>query len=197
MTEKNLQSSPVPRIIMYKTGAAEYEDPPNDELIIRCMTDKDALERLFVQYKNDVFAFSLSLYNNRTIAEDCVGETFMRLPKAAKSYKKGASEIAFILGVAKNVSRELYRSEARFRAGAKRMEEDFPIDAAPQSGMLEIVRTLPSRMKVPIMLHLYSGMTFNEIAKLLGVPESTIKSRYQKAIRIISAKYQNDSNFYF
>jgi RNA polymerase sigma factor (sigma-70 family) len=166
----------------------EESTAQSSELIMRAAEDKSALEQLYKMYKSDVFAFSFSLYNNRTIAEDCVQETFIRLPHAAQRFKSGGSATAFILGIAKNVSRELYRSEMRFHAGAAKIETDTPLDYAPQTGVLETVRTLPKKYRAVLMLRIYSEMPFKDIAKLMRLPESTVKSRYGRAIGMVSAK---------
>lgn len=183
---------PVSDIAMPAQSGAEDAVSQTEELIISAATDKTALEQLYLGYRADVFAFSLSLYNNRTIAEDCVQETFIRLPSAAKSYKRGGSAASFILGIAKNVSREMYRSEIKFRAGAAKMETQVPLDAAPQSGALETARTLPKKYRTVLMLRIYSEMTFKEIAKLLCLPESTVKSRYSRALGMISSRMKEN-----
>lgn len=182
---------PVAGIISAQEGA-ESEASQTEDLIIRAATDKSALERLYLEYRADVFAFSLSLYNNRTIAEDCVQETFIRLPSAAKGFKPGGSAASFILGIAKNVSREMYRSEIKFRAGAAKMETQIPLEAAPQSGALETARTLPKKYRTVLMLRIYSEMTFRDIAKLLRLPESTVKSRYSRALNMISSRMKEN-----
>lgn len=185
---------------MEQTGFAAVFEAAADELsdsqsgdILQCAADKSALERLFLKYRSAVFAFSLSLYGSRTIAEDCVSETFIRLPQAAGSFRRGGSESAFILGVAKNVSRELYRSEMRFRSGAVKMERELPLENGSElSGALEAVRRLAKKYRVVLILKVYNRMTFKEIAAFLKIPESTAKSRYQKAIRLAARQLQKD-----
>ncbi len=156
-------------------------------LVRRAAEDKNALKELYIKYRADVYAFSLSMYNDRTIAEDCVQETFIRLPSASVHFKKGHSEAAFILGIAKNVSRELYRSELRFR---KMAQSGIPDGEGGQldGGSGEILRAvgaLPRKNRIVIMLRIYSGMSFKETAGLLRLPESTVKSRYRRALRLL------------
>lgn len=184
--------------------AAQYRETPEEaapdntekeetELIRRACEEKNALEELYIKYKKDVFAFSYSLYGNITIAEDCVQETFIRLPAAAGKFKSGCSEAAFILGIAKNVSRELYRSEMKFLALKRKPEnEDMPY---PQTGMLETVRSLPKKYRTIIMLRIISGMSFKEISSLLSIPESTARSRYRRAVEMAANEYKNKNKF--
>lgn len=173
--------------------AAAAESPHAEESrLVRCAEESAALEQLYIKYKADVYAFSLSLFNNRTIAEDCVQETFIRLPAAASGYRNGCSEAAFILGIAKNVSRELYRSEMRFRAGAADIEVNTPLSAASQSGVLEAVRELPKKFRTVLTLKIYSELTFKEISALLRIPESTLKSRYKRALAMLAARLEPD-----
>lgn len=176
----------------FSSAADELSDIKSCDLS-ECAADKNALERLYLKYRSAVYAFSLGLYGSPTIAEDCVSETFIRLPQAAGSFKKGCSESAFILGVAKNVSRELYRSEMRFRSGAVRMERELPLENGSElSGALEAVRRLAKKYRVVLILKVYNRMTFKEIAAFLKIPESTAKSRYQKAIRLAARQLRLD-----
>lgn len=168
----------------------QTEQTDDAGLVRRAAEDKNALKELYIKYRADVYAFSLSMYNDRTIAEDCVQETFIRLPSASASFKKGHSEAAFILGIAKNVSRELYRSELRFRKMAQSGIPDgeggqLDGDGGGSGEILRAVGVLPRKNRIVIMLRIYSGMSFKEISRLLRLPESTVKSRYRRALRLL------------
>lgn len=45
----------------------------------------------------------------------------------------------------------------------------------------EVVKALPEKYRIPIYLYYSADMQINEIAKILGLPEGTVKSRMRKA----------------
>lgn len=61
---------------------------------------------------------------------------------------------------------------------------DFPEAAAPQGGdpaLWESLRTLDEKYRVIVVLHYRDGYSVREIASILRVPESTVKTRLFRA----------------
>lgn len=52
------------------------------------------------------------------------------------------------------------------------------------------VKTLPERYRIPIYLHYSADMQINEISKILGLPEGTVKSRMRKAKKQLKEKLE-------
>lgn len=160
----------------------------DENLIEKCAEDESALEQLFLRYRKDVFAFSLSICRDRTIAEDCVGETFIRLVKASKAFK-GGDEAAFILGTAKNVTKELLKTRERQR----RLDENaetYSLDGQQSFEVTQALMTLPKKYREIIMLRVYSGMSFHTASGVLKITESAAKARYQKGLRLLKKELE-------
>ena len=51
--------------------------------------------------------------------------------------------------------------------------------------ILRQVLELPSELKVPVYLHYYAGYSSKEIGKLLGIADSSVRSRIRKAKKIL------------
>ena len=103
---------------------------------------------------------------------------------AAKGDGKG-----FILKIARNVALELRR---RY----KRDLNDFIIQSYGEAEQTvedsiyinQLLKHLNDKQKQIVVLKCCAELTFKEIAKIMKCPESTIKSRYKKAIAILQEK---------
>ena len=52
------------------------------------------------------------------------------------------------------------------------------------------VKTLPEKYRIPIYLYYSADMQINEISKILGLPEGTVKSRMRKAKKQLKEKLE-------
>ena len=80
-----------------------------NELISDCATSKESLSKLYLMFKDSVFAVAFGITSDYHLSQDCVTETFVRLTQVKKfSAKKGDGK-GFILTIARNVALELRR----------------------------------------------------------------------------------------
>lgn len=162
-----------------------------DGLIHSCAQDMEALEQLYRLLKRDVFAFAYSILRDVPLAEDCLQETFVRLPAAAARLRKPGSGKAFVFSIARYAAMELLRKRGAV-AGEPQPEEmpngegDFTraVEAAALLGILD------EQERQILVLHVYSGWTFREIAALLDRPVSTVKSSYARARALIQKEWR-------
>ena len=69
---------------------------------------------------------------------------------------------------------------AMFRARPVLPLEEAAGSAAPAEeprGLWELVRALPEDQRLAVTLYYYDGLSVGEIARVLGVPRGTVKSR--------------------
>ena len=152
-------------------------------LLARCGRDMAALEELYLLYKGQVFAYAFSMLRDYALAEDVLHEVFLRLTKSAPRYKGKSSALTYILGITKNTARELRRKQRN----PLPLREDLPNeqDSTAHTELRALLDALADNQRQVVVLHLYAGLTFGEIARLLHTPESTLKSRWQKALEIL------------
>lgn len=54
----------------------------------------------------------------------------------------------------------------------------------------ELVAALPEKYRLPIYLYYSADMQINEVSKILGLPEGTVKSRMRKAKKQLKEKLE-------
>jgi len=142
------------------------------------------------------------LLGNSRWADDVVQEVFLRLSQSASHYRGESSETTYLWGVARNVCREFTRREIRerrFREQLERQRPAEPHEPSPSSDRADDAQTLSKalaqlrpRHREPLLLYYYHDRSYAEIAKVLGIPEGTVKSRIHQARERLSAVLGND-----
>lgn len=167
---------------------AQQETQVN-QLIMTCATSKDALCTLYNMFKKSVFAVAFSITSDYHLSEDCVTETFVRLTQVRKFDPKKGDGKGFILTIARNVALELNRSFKTesdnvyvqcYGEADKTVEDSIFIN--------QLLKLLSPKQRQIVVMKCCSELTFKEIARIMKLPESTVKSRYSKAIALLQEK---------
>lgn len=162
-----------------------------NELIAGCSQSKDKLEKLYNMFKDSVFAVAFGITSDYHLAEDCVTETFVRLTQVKRfSAKKGDGK-GFILTIARNVALELRRRYKRERESNDIYIQNYgEADKTVENSIYinQLLEHLNDKQRQVVVLKCCSELTFKEIAKIMKCPETTVKSRYKKAMAILQEK---------
>jgi RNA polymerase sigma-70 factor (ECF subfamily) len=156
--------------------------------------ERRAFERLFARLAPRVHAFFLRSFDRAT-ADDLLQVTFLKVHRARGGYEAGRPVRAWIFTIAARVRLDEWRRRGRLAENAgeeelAKVDEMRAAESDPRSGenrndVIESVRaaleTLPETQRVVVHLHRYEGMTFAEIATLLGTTEGAIKLRAFRA----------------
>lgn len=160
-----------------------------NSLIKNCKTSKESLAILYNMFKKNVFSVAFSITGDYHLSEDCVIETFVRLTQVKRFSEKNGDGKGFILTIARNVAFELQRRYKKecisfviqgYGEADKTVEDNIFLN--------QLLKHLNDKQRQIVMLKCYNELTFKEIASIMKCPETTVKSRYQKAIRILHEK---------
>ncbi len=128
--------------------------------------------------------FADFVLHDRSAAEDAVQEAFVIAWRRRESLKKEAASVPWPRRI---VLRECLRWRRRWlrpATGARSVHETSATpDPAVQIDIARAVRRLPARLRAVIFLHFYEDATLATLARDLGIPESTAKSRLYEALR--------------
>lgn len=56
----------------------------------------------------------------------------------------------------------------------------------------QYIKNMPAKFRDVIYLHIFDNLNFREIAKMLFISESTVKSRFYKGIEIVQQKFKEE-----
>ncbi len=160
-------------------------DATLEDSIRWCSTDISALEAVYTELRRDVFALAYSLLRDFAMAEDAMQETFARLPRAARKFHSATGGKAFVLAIARHVSFEYCRSRAKAYPSSFLKANSAETDMAEETYLGQLLGACTREQAEVISLHVFSGMTFEEISRLTHTPASTLKSRFAQAKAVL------------
>ena len=147
-----------------------------------------ALERLYDDHAQALFAFLLNLTRNDADTRDLLQELFIKLARQPEALAGVRDERSFLLRLAHNAAIDLMRrrgtreknyeqlaaeSASAFAPGADPDEQSFRQSLAAALG------ELPAGQRAVVHLKLWEGLTFEQIAGALGLSPNTAASRYR------------------
>ncbi len=68
---------------------------------------------------------------------------------------------------------------------------DTPPDTDEYSRLSEQLSRLPDKLAEIVTLHIWENLSFAEISRILDIPESTVRSRYETALRKLKQMMKN------
>jgi RNA polymerase sigma-70 factor (ECF subfamily) len=154
--------------------------------------DEKALEVLISKYLKPIYNFIFCYVQNQQDAEDLTQETFLKMWRNLKKFKKEKNFENWLFTIAKNTCFDFLRKKRRnLILNAENLE--IVADLTPsllekmeKESLLEKLKKeiekLPFKMKEVIDLHYNFGLNFREISEILGEPMNTVKSRHKRAI---------------
>jgi len=155
-------------------GAVKDPDSRRDQTIERLITqDQTSLLRLcYVQLQD------------QALAEDAVQETFLKAYKGFDSFRGDSSEKTWLTRIAVNTCRDFQRG-GWFKHTDRRVTPDMlPVGTVqPDTEDLDLslaVMKLPRKMREAILLYYYQDMSTEEIAKTLGIAQSSVSNRLRR-----------------
>lgn len=161
-----------------------------DDLIERAAQgERDSLSELVRQNYPVVYRFCVRRLGPE-LGQDAAQETFVTMQKSLKGYKGQGSFSTWLLGIAHNNVRNFSR---RRKAEPLPLAEWIEDGDSPEPGLIQrdLLRKALSRLsedhRQAVLMHEIEGLSYQEIAAILQVPEGTIKSRLHHAFRSLRA----------
>jgi RNA polymerase sigma-70 factor (ECF subfamily) len=141
--------------------------------------DKAAGEQFVIEHYEAIFRFLRNLTGSKEDAEDLTQQTFLRAWEALPSFRGDSSLSTWLHSIAYREYTHWLRSRREFVP----LDEivDMPDEQANQNLEAVLLRWAIYRLdpehREVFVLYYVQGFSVNEIAKIIGVPAGTVKSR--------------------
>src|SRR3982075_4427366 len=182
----------------------------DDELVARSMGgDAESFNQLILRWERPIYALAYRVIGREEDARDVAQETFLRAFRALKGFRGQAKFSSWLYRIALNLCRDWIRRERR--APVVQPPEDVDLiemaaAAEPSESIEDLVARkdlsrlveqamalLPEDQRTAIVLKEYHGLTFQEIAELVGCPLSTGKTRLYQGVIVLRRELAKNS----
>ncbi len=170
-------------------------DQQSDAAALERITRGDAggFDGLVDRFKHQLFRHIRRRVNDPHRAEDLTQEVFLRLFRAAQAggYSGQASVVTWLFTIVNNCVTDHLRAEGRRSTlpseRIKSDEQGSPISDATRREsdfrIRQLLDELPEAQRRVVELHVLDGLSFGEVAELVGCPIPTAKSRLVYGLR--------------
>ena len=147
-----------------------------------------ALELLLNLYETKVFRMALTVLGNPGRAEEITQDVFLKLWQALPAYDGRASPGTWLYAIARNTCLSAARSEL-YRKTVPLSEYDpaAPVTASTDIELEQCIRRLPEIQRHVITLFYLEEKRVEEVARMLDLPEGTVKSHLYRARLALAA----------
>jgi RNA polymerase sigma factor (sigma-70 family) len=174
-----------------QAGVSSAEDVSGQIMAIAGSADMEAFQSLFQTYSPRIRAYLLKLTRNPQASEDLMQETMLAIWRKAAQYDPARGPAsAWIFTIARNIWIDAWRKQRRPELDPN----DPALTAAPEPDAANLIeqrqsrdalhkamQTLPKEQIELIRLSFFDEVSHSTIAKQLGLPIGTVKSRIRLA----------------
>jgi RNA polymerase sigma-70 factor, ECF subfamily len=180
------------------------------------MDEKAEFQELFLAHLDSAHSYALLLSRNASEAEDLLQETLLRAFRGFGSFKPHLSFKVWVFKIMKNAHIDRAR---RLRVRPVEVEQDwrepdsqiedlekevllYPVPLNPEEILLrrvtieqvrEAIKNLPTPLREVVELREMEGLSYRDIAAVIGKPVGTVMSRLYRGRNLIRSVLQAPS----
>lgn len=183
----------------------------DEHIVERALTgDADAFGEIVKRWERRIFALAYGMLGREEDARDATQETFIAAFKNLRAFRGDAKVSSWLHRIAVNQCitkqrRAKVRGEAALddeqeknAASFAAPLEQLPTHVAEGQERIEAVRRavngLPNELRQVVVMKEFEDLTFREIAEVLELPLSTVKSRLYTALKQLEMRLQKFGN---
>ena len=171
-----------------------------------CRGDAQAQSELFASRIDPLIRLAYLITRDHAAAEDAVQEALLSSAKHIGSLRESDRFDAWLRRIVVNQAKTYRRRSGRLiptedmserlESGAGAQPEPGPEEAVlrreEEARLLAVVHTLGDRLRIPLLMRYYVDMKERDIARALGLPVSTVKSRLHAARKKLRAALEKE-----
>ena len=171
-----------------RTLALAFGPNASDEALIEAIAggDRRAMGLLYARHNERVYRFSLRMTGDATLAEDTVSEVFLEVWRHADGFKAKSQVSTWLLAIARNKMLSAFRRRSDDQLDDRRAaaiedpadDPEISVCNKDRSAVIqECLSQLSAAQREVVDLVYYHEKSVEEVAQIVGVPASTVKTR--------------------
>jgi len=160
------------------------ESPDDKDLVRRCLKgDQKAFESLLDRYQKPIYNVALRMVGDADDAADLTQTVFVRAYEKLGTYDERYKFFSWLYRIAVNASLNFLEQKKRYDVLTDREISQEPrveeqVEASDRVEKLEnAILDLKTEYRIVIVLRHFHDLSYDEMGKILDLPEKTVKSR--------------------
>ena len=187
------ETCPAAAVSVYYFGSGGSVLAADEELIARFQgSDESAFDELAKRYAAQGLRLARSYLGSDADAEDVVQEALVAFWRVLRRWRPGASPGTWFYRTVVNLSRSTLRARRRWRAVPISDELAAPPSAdkpgATAGAVESALQSLTERERAVLSLKFDSGLSSEEMGRVLGISASTVRVHLSRALRALREK---------
>jgi RNA polymerase sigma-70 factor (ECF subfamily) len=161
--------------------------------------DLAAFEELFRQNEKQVYRTAYLMAGSKEEAEDILQEVFLSVWRFREKFDPARSRFSTWLNrITVNECLKNHRGKDKYALSnieemeiadsGSRQPEEVLISKAEYEKLLAALAKMDKKHRAVLVLRYFNGMPYSDIAKVLGIPLGTVKSRLNQGLSCLRAK---------
>jgi RNA polymerase sigma-70 factor (ECF subfamily) len=172
-----------------------------DDLLKKLMQgDSQAWQNLYTDIGPGLYRFLLSRVHDEQVTQDLLQEGFYLLAKNLATIKDGHSIKSWLYSTCYRLTVDWHRQNRAFCpeewAALAEGEGADPLGALirreEKDAVLEALMSLSDPQRTVILLRIWGGLSYSEIAAMTGLSQGTLRSQYYWAMRRLRQILRNE-----
>lgn len=152
--------------------------------------DMSALKEIYSEYSAYVYQIAFAILKNKEDSEDVSSDVFLKLWEKSWQYKPGMFHKGYLATITRNLALDLLRRNSKvvdFESVSPLSSSvgDAETLALDSVTIEDALNKLKSDEREVIHLKFFGGLTFSEIASVMGIPQGTVSWKYSKAMDVL------------
>jgi len=187
-------------------GTSAAPDPDADLMLRVRDGDEDSFRVLLDKHRNSLVHFLYRMVQEQPVSEELAQEVFLRIYRSRASYEPTARFTTWMFRIATHLALNWLR-DAKHERAQERLDENrsggMPSRELPdrklsveqrmvyQARLQEVrdaIATLPEKQRAAVLMHKYEEMEYSQIAGVLEISESAVKSLLFRAYETLRAR---------
>lgn len=157
--------------------------------------DLDAFESLVRAHQDRIYNLAYRLTGNREDATDAAQEAFIRAFQALPRFRQASTFSTWLYRIAVNAALDLVRRRPAIPPVELTSDHRAPDDPEVEAQRRDIHRRIhaalghvPAEYRAAVVLRDLQGLEYEEVARVLGVPVGTVRSRISRGREVLRAQ---------
>ncbi len=162
-----------------------------DQILVRraLQADPESFGELCRRYYHPLVAVADAILLDHHLAEDAAQETLAHACRQLPRLRQPELFGPWVAGICRNVAKDMRR--ARCREHQQAQADEVPQTASGPDGqdqmVAEALQHLPPRLREAVFLRFYNGMSYQQMAGVLGVTQESVDGRLRRAKKRLAA----------